>query len=303
MRDENLFQVGDEVRAALAGGRPVVALESTVISHGLPRPQNLETAQRLEQIVREGGSVPATVAVLSGRPCVGLDAAQLARLAEGEGVRKVSRRDLPLALARGEDGATTVAATLWIASRAGLRVFATGGIGGVHRGPLPDVSADLPELARTPMTVVCSGAKSVLDLPATREWLETHGVPVVGYGCDEMPAFYTRRSGLPADARADTAAEVASLARARDRLGLEAALVVTVPVPEGFEVDEGVMEESLAEALSVAAERGVSGRELTPFLLAHMSWRSGGATLRANVALLENNARVAAEVACALAEG
>jgi pseudouridine-5'-phosphate glycosidase len=302
MADENLFQVGGEVRAALGAGRAVVALESTVISHGLPRPQNLETARRLEQAVREGGAVPATVAVLGGHLCVGLEESQLARLAEGEGVRKVSRRDLALAVARGEDGATTVAGTLWIASRAGLRVFATGGIGGVHRGPLPDVSADLPELARTPLTVVCSGAKSVLDLPATREWLETHGVCVLGYGCDEMPAFYTRRSGLPADARADSGEEVARVARARDALGLEAALVVTVPVPEGFEVDERVMEESLSEALSVAAERGVTGRELTPFLLAHMSWRSGGATLRANVALLENNARVAADIALALSD-
>jgi pseudouridine-5'-phosphate glycosidase len=300
MTGDNYFQVGEEVRAALEGGRAVVALESTVISHGLPRPQNLETARRLEQAVREGGAVPATVAVLGGRLCVGLDEAQLARLAEGEGVRKVSRRDLAVAVARGGDGATTVAGTLWIASRAGLKVFATGGIGGVHRGQLPDISADLPELARTPMTVVCSGAKSVLDLPATREWLETHGVCVLGFGCEEMPAFYTRRSGLPADARADTAEEVARVARARDALGLEAALVVTVPVPEGFEVDEQVMEESLSEALSVAAERGVTGRELTPFLLAHMSWRSGGATLRANVALLENNARVAAEIAVSL---
>ena len=300
MTDDNLIHVSEEVRAALAEGRAVVALESTVISHGLPRPQNLETARRLEQAVREGGAVPATVAVLGGRLRVGLDAAQLARLAESEGVRKVSRRDLPLTVARGEDGATTVAGTLWIASRAGVKVFATGGIGGVHRGQLPDVSADLPELARTPMTVVCSGVKSVLDLPATREWLETHGVPVVGYGCDEMPAFYTRRSGLPADVRADTAAEVARLVHARDRLGLEAALVVTVPVPEGFEVDEAVMEESLSEALTVAASRGVSGRELTPFLLAHMSWRSGGSTLRANLALLENNARVAADIAVAI---
>ena len=300
MTDEKLFQVSEEVRAALGAGRAVVALESTVISHGLPRPQNLETARRLEQAVREGGAVPATVAVLGGRLCVGLEEAQLARLAEGEGVRKVSRRDLALAVARGEDGATTVAGTLWIASRARVKVFATGGIGGVHRGQLPDISADLPELARTPMTIVCSGAKSVLDLPATREWLETHGVCVVGYGCDEMPAFYTRHSGLPLDARADTPEEVALVARARDALGLEAALVVTAPVPEGFEVDEHVMEESLSEALSVAAARGVTGRELTPFLLAHMSWRSGGATLRANVALLENNARVAAEIAVEL---
>ncbi len=302
MTDEKLFQVSEEVRAALGAGRAVVALESTVISHGLPRPQNLETARRLEQAVREGGAVPATVAVLGGRLCVGLEEAQLARLAEGEGVRKVSRRDLALAVARGEDGATTVAGTLWIASRARVKVFATGGIGGVHRGQLPDISADLPELARTPMTIVCSGAKSVLDLPATREWLETHGVCVVGYGCDEMPAFYTRHSGLPLDARADTPEEVALVARARDALGLEAALVVTAPVPEGFEVDEHVMEESLSEALSVAAARGVTGRELTPFLLAHMSWRSGGATLRANVALLENNARVAAEIAVAMSD-
>ena len=301
MTDEKLFHVSEEVRSALEEGRAVVALESTVISHGLPRPQNLETARRLEQAVREGGAVPATVAVLGGRMCVGLDEAQLARLAEGEGVRKVSRRDLPLAVAKGEDGATTVAGTLWIASRAGLRVFATGGIGGVHRGQLPDGSADLPELARTPMTVVCAGAKSVLDLPSTREWLETYGVCILGFGCDEMPAFYTRRSGLPVDARADTADEVARVARARDALGLEAALVVTVPVPEGFEVDEQVMEESLSEALSVAAARGVTGRELTPFLLAHMSWRSRGATLRANIALLENNARVAAEIARSLA--
>src|SRR5215210_9577625 len=253
MSDKSLLTLSEEVEAAVREGRAVVALESTVISHGLPRPQNLETAHRLEQVVREGGAVPATVAVLGGRLCVGLNEAQLVRLAEGENVRKVSRRDLSLVVARGEDGATTVAGTLWIASRAGLKVFATGGIGGVHRGQLPDVSADLPELARTPMTVVCSGAKSVLDLPATREWLETHGVCVLGYGCDEMPAFYTRRSGLPADVRADTPEEAARLVRARDRLGLEGALVVTVPVPEGFEVDEDVMEESLSEALSVAA--------------------------------------------------
>jgi pseudouridine-5'-phosphate glycosidase len=302
MLDKNLLQLSEEVEAAVREGRAVVALESTVISHGLPRPQNLETARRLEQIVREGGAVPATVAVLGGRLCAGLDAAQLARLAESEGVRKVSRRDLAIAVARGEDGATTVAGTLWIASRAGLRVFATGGIGGVHRGQLPDVSADLPELARTPMTVVCSGAKSVLDLPSTREWLETHGVAVVGYGCDEMPAFYTRRSGLPTDVRADTPLEVAGVVRARDRLGLEAALVVTVPVPEGFEVAEDLMKESLEEALSDAAARGITGRELTPFLLTHMARRSGGATLRANLALLENNARVAAAIAVSLSD-
>ena len=297
MLDRNLLKVSEEVAAALGEGRAVVALESTVIAHGLPRPQNLETALRLEQVVREHDAVPATVAVLEGRLCVGLDSAQLERLAEREGVRKLSRRDLSVAVAEGWDGATTVATTLWIAHRAGLRVFATGGVGGVHRGELPDVSADLPELARTPMTVVCAGAKSVLDLPATREWLETNGITVVGYGTDELPAFYTRRSGLPVDARADTADEVAALARARDRLGLEGALLVAVPVPSAVEVPEELMREALSEALRVADERGVTGRDLTPFLLAHMSWRSGGATLRANLALLENNARVAAEIA------
>jgi len=300
MLDSNLLKLSEEVADALSEARAVVALESTVIAHGLPRPINLETARRLEQLVRERGAVPATVAVLGGELRVGLDGAQLERLATGSGVRKVSRRDLAVVAARRLDGATTVAGTLWVASRAGVKVFATGGVGGVHRGPLPDVSADLPELARTPLTVVCSGAKSVLDLPATREWLETHGVCLVGYGCDEMPAFYTRRSGLPVDVRADSAGDVARLARARDALGLEAALVVTVPVPAGFEVDEALMEETLNEALSVAAEQGVAGRELTPFLLARMSSRSGGATLRANVALLESNTRVAAEIAATL---
>ncbi|MDQ3744808.1 MAG: pseudouridine-5'-phosphate glycosidase, partial [Acidobacteriota bacterium] len=195
MLDRNLLKLSTEVADALSEGRAVVALESTVIAHGLPRPLNLETARRLEQLVRERGAVPATVAVIGGVLRVGLNDAQLERLAEASGVRKVSRRDLSVVVAGRLDGATTVAGTLWVASRAGLKVFATGGIGGVHRGSLPDISADLPELARTPLAVVCSGAKSVLDLPATREWLETHGVCLVGYGCDEMPAFYTRRSG------------------------------------------------------------------------------------------------------------
>jgi pseudouridine-5'-phosphate glycosidase len=297
MFDSTLLRLSEEVETALREGRAVVALESTVISHGLPRPLNLETARRLEKIVRDGRAVPATVAVLGGRLCVGLDESQLERLAFADGVRKMSRRDLAVGVARGWDGATTVATTLWVASRAGLKVFATGGVGGVHRGPLPDVSADLPELARTPMTVVCSGAKSVLDLPATREWLETNGVCLVGYGCDELPAFYTRRSGLPVDVRCDTPREVASVARARDALGLEGALVVAVPVPAEFEVDAGLVEESLAGALSEAERRNVTGRELTPFLLSHLAAQTSGATLRANIALLENNARVAAEIA------
>jgi pseudouridine-5'-phosphate glycosidase len=297
MFDESLLELSAEVARAVAEGRAVVALESTVISHGLPSPLNLETARRLESIVRERGAVPATVAVVGGRLRVGLDDAALERLAAGTGVRKLSRRDLTAAVARGWDGATTVATTLWIAHRAGIRVFATGGIGGVHRGPLPDVSADLPELARTPMTVVCAGAKSVLDLPATREWLETHGVTIVGYGCDELPAFYTRRSGLPVDARADTAEEAAALIHARDRLGLEGALLLAAPVPAEYEVDEELLEHALTGALSEAEREGVGGRELTPFLLSRMGATSEGATLRANIALLENNARVAADIA------
>jgi pseudouridine-5'-phosphate glycosidase len=301
MTDRNLFELGDEVRAGLDGGRAVVALESTVIAHGLPRPLNLETARRLEMAVRAEGAIPATVAVLGGRLCVGLDGAQLERLAEREGVRKLSTRDLPAAVARGWDGATTVATTMRIAARAGVEVFATGGVGGVHRGSLPDVSADLPELARTRMVVVCSGAKIVLDLPATREWLETWGVTVVGYGCDEMPAFYTRRSGLPVDVRADSPQEVADIMRARTALGVEGALLLTVPVPEDSEVDEKVLTAALGEALEAAARDGVAGRDLTPYLLARMGERTEGATLSANVALLENNARVAARVARALA--
>ncbi len=303
MFNRNLFHISTEVEAALAGGRAVVALESTVIAHGLPRPLNLDMAHRLEQLVRKCGAVPATIAVLDGKLIVGLDDAQIERIAdEGREVHKLSCRDLSVAVARGWDGATTVATTMWIANRVGIAVFATGGIGGVHRGTLADVSADLPELARTPMTVVCSGAKSVLDLAATREWLETYGVTVVGYGCSEMPAFYTRRSGLPIDVRADSAHEVAMLARARNELGLEGAILVTVPVPIEVEVAGDVIESALDEALDEAERLKIGGRDVTPFLLARMSERTGGATLAANVALLENNARVAAEIARALME-
>ncbi len=292
-----------EVERAVRERRPIVALESTVIAHGLPRPQNLETARGLERVVREEGATPATVAVLGGRLCVGLDDEQLEHVANSPDVHKLSTRDLPVAVARGWDGATTVASTAFVAARAGLSVFATGGIGGVHRGELPDVSADLPELASTALAaVVCSGAKSVLDLPATREWLETHGVTVAGYGCDEMPAFYTRTSGLPVDVRCDTAAEVAALVRARRGLGMRGALLVTVPVPVEEQVPRHVVEDALSAALEEAAHAGVVGRELTPFLLSRIAGRSQGATLRANVALLEENARVAARVAVALNE-
>jgi pseudouridine-5'-phosphate glycosidase len=296
----NLLDINQEVQAALDEGRAVVALESTVIAHGLPRPQNLETARRLEQIVREGGATPATIAILEGKLHVGLSPDQLRRVAEADNIHKISRRDLPLAVAHGWDGATTVAATVWIAHRAGIAVFATGGIGGVHRGRLPDVSADLPELARAPLIVVCSGAKIVLDLAATREWLETHGITVVGYGCAEMPAFYSRQSGLGVDARVDSPDEVARIHRAHRELELETALLVTVPVPAEAEVPAEVLQSVLDASLDEATRKGISGRELTPFLLARMAEQSGGATLKANIALLENNARVAAEIALSI---
>lgn len=300
MRESNLFRINSEVEEALRDGRAVVALESTVIAHGLPRPLNLETALRLEAIVREAGAVPATIAVLKGVATVGLTEEEVRHVAESPDVKKISLRDLTLAVANKWDAATTVASTMWIAHRAGIRVFATGGIGGVHRGSLPDVSADLPELARTPMLVVCSGAKVVLDLPATREWLETYGVTLLGYGVEEMPAFYSRASGLRADARVDSPDEVAGIARAQSSLKTESAILVTVPVPLEAEVSSELLEEVLDEAINEAERAGVKGRELTPFLLSRMSERSEGATLRANIALLENNARVAAQIARAL---
>lgn len=286
-----------EVETAIGEGRPVVALESTVIAHGLPRPSNLETARRLEGIVRAEGATPATIAILGGKFCAGLNDAQLEHIANSSDVKKISCRDLPIAAARGWDGATTVASTIWIAERARIDVFATGGIGGVHRGSLPDVSADLPELARTRLVVVCSGAKIVLDLPATREWLETYGVTVAGYGCDELPAFYTQKSGLPVDVRVNTPEEASAIARAQIELGKDGALLVCVPVPAASEVDAKLLQETLAAALDEAVREGINGRELTPFLLSRMSERSDGATLRANIALLENNARVAAQIA------
>lgn len=302
MIDRTLFDFSAEVAAALAAHKPVVALESTVIAHGLPRPQNLETAHRLEQIVRNAGAVPATIAILQGKLRVGLNEDELRRISETEAIKKISTRDLPIAVARGWDGATTVASTIWIAHRAGVQVLATGGIGGVHRGTLPDVSADLPELARTPMVVVCSGAKIVLNLPATREWLETHGITVVGYQCDELPAFYSRESGLSVDATVNSAKEVAELLTAQRLLGMKSALLVVVPVPAAAEVPSGMLNRVLDDAANEAEKSRVGGRELTPFLLSRMAQQSGGATLKANIALLENNARVAAEVASALAQ-
>jgi pseudouridine-5'-phosphate glycosidase len=291
---------GPAVRAALNERKPIVALESTVIAHGLPHPQNLETARRLEQIITQGEATPATIAILKGVFSIGLNPDQVKHIAQSNAIRKISTRDLPIAVAQGLDGATTVATTCWIAHRAGIRVFATGGIGGVHRGSLPDVSADLPELERTPIIVVCSGAKIVLDLPATREWLETHGVTVLGFQCDELPAFYSRTSGLAVDARVESAAEVKRIFKAQRALGIGTALLVTVPVPVEAEVPAAILKNILDESLAAAAKENISGRELTPFLLARMARQSAGATLKANIALLENNARVAAEIAAAL---
>jgi len=292
-----LLNIAPDVANALRDSRPVVALESTVIAHGLPRPQNLETAQALQTAVRESGAVPATIGIIDGHLTVGLDDDQINILALQDNIKKISTRDIPLAVAQGWNGATTVASTIWIAHRAAIKVFATGGIGGVHRGALPDVSADLPELARTPIIVVCSGAKIVLDLPATREWLETHAVTVVGYQCDELPAFYYRGSGLPVDARADTPAEVANIFRAQRELGIDSALLVAVPVPARAEVPAEELQPVLTTALEDAEWKGITGSALTPFLLSQMAERSGGATLRANIALLENNARVASAIA------
>src|SRR5215213_500724 len=292
-----LLNIAPEVTDAIRDNRPVVALESTVIAHGLPRPQNLQTARRLEEIVRESGAVPATIAISEGKLTVGLSDDQIKSLAQDAGVRKISTRDISLAVARGWHGATTVASTIWIAHRAGIKVFATGGIGGIHRGSLPDVSADLPELARTPIIVVCSGAKIVLDLPATREWLETHAVTVIGYQCEELPAFYSRGSGLRVDARVETPADVLNIFHAQQTLGIQSALLVVVPVPAEFEVPTEELQLVLTTALEDAEWKGIAGPALTPFLLSQMAERSRGATLRANIALLENNARVAAGIA------
>ena len=300
MNLSDLFFFSPEVSFALSQNNPVVALESTVIAHGLPYPNNLETALALEEIVRENGAVPATIAVLEGVPQIGLSREKISFLAQSKTVRKLSRRDLPAAIGRKWNGATTVASTAFFAHRAGIRVFATGGIGGVHRGTPPDVSADLPELAKTPIAVVCAGAKAILDLPATREWLETNGVCIVGWQTDEMPAFYSRTSNLKTDARVETAKEAAEIIRARDALGLENAVLITAPVPAEFEIAAEKIETILQDSMREAGNRKVRGKELTPFLLAEMARRSGGETMSANLALLENNARIAAQIAAQL---
>ncbi len=292
-----------EVEAALALGDAVVALESTVIAHGLPWPENLALARDLERAVTEGGATPATVAVLGGEIRVGLEDSELVAVARGgRALPKVSRRDLPWALARGGDGATTVAGTLIGAHLAGIKVLATGGIGGVHRGGTADVSADLPELARTPALVVCSGAKAILDLPATLEWFETWGVPVIGYGTDVLPAFWCRESALPLDARVETAAEAAQLARAAWEDGLAAGLLVCVPCPEAAALAPERIESAIVRATGEAEAEGIRGKNLTPYLLRRVAELTDRASVGANLALLRRNAAVAAEIAMALAD-
>jgi pseudouridine-5'-phosphate glycosidase len=296
------IRVADEVASALAAGRPVVALESTLISHGLPQPQNLDVARRLESVVREGGAVPATVGVVGGQPVVGLSDDELRLLATAIGVRKCSRRDIAIAVARGEHGATTVAGTLVLMGLAGVRVMATGGIGGVHRGAEQtfDVSADLVELARTGAIVVCAGAKALLDLPRTVEVLETAGVPILGWRTDELPAFYASASGLPVTARVDTSADAARIALATWALGTGGGVLVGVPPPSGRTLESTRVEHAIAAALADADRQGLRGPEVTPFLLRAIGEATGGESVAANLALLENNARVGAEVAVAL---
>lgn len=286
-------------------GRPFVALESTVIAHGLPAPHNLDTARACEEAVREAGARPATIAIIEGSPVVGLDEAQMQAIAERQDIAKVNLANLASVISKGQWGATTVAATMHFARRAGIHVFATGGIGGVHRGAADsfDISADLTALARIPMVVVCAGAKAILDLPRTMEVLETLGVPVVGYGTDELPAFYSRSSGIKLDLRADNAAQVAALTLKHRELGCAGAVLVVVPVPVADEVPANEISEFIEEALSEAARQKISGKAVTPFLLARIAQRSGGRALQTNMALLRNNARIAAEIAVALQKG
>jgi pseudouridine-5'-phosphate glycosidase len=296
-----MLHFSEAVQAALRAGRPVVALESTLITHGFAYPRNLQAATEIEQAVRDAGAEPATVAVLGGRVTVGLDADQLQSLATARGVRKCSVRDLGIAAGLGLDGATTVAATMRVAAQAGLGVFATGGIGGVHRGHPFDVSADLTELGRTAVTVVCAGAKALLDLPLTFEHLETLGVPVIGWQTDVIPAFYSHGSGLPVDARAESAADVARIVRARRGLGLPGGELVVAPVPREAELPRETAEAAIGEAQRMADAQGVHGAAATPFLLDAIARLTRGASVRANVALLLNNARVAGLIARALA--
>lgn len=299
----SLYQLSPEIAQAKHFGQPIVALESTVITHGLPQPQNLDLARAMETVVREGGATPATIAIMDGKVQVGLGDLELERLAMAENPRKVSLRDFGIALAKREIGGTTVAATMFVAQRQGIKVFATGGIGGVHRGNLMDVSADLTQLGRCPVMVVCAGAKAILDLPATMEYLETQGVPVIGYQADELPAFYSTSSGIKLKARVDSAEEAAQIAKAHWELGIEGGILLVVPPPAELAIEREVVEDWIGQALAQAEQDGIQGNAITPYLLEKVSAFSEGRSMQTNIALLKNNARVAAEVAGFLASG
>ncbi|MBQ6075163.1 MAG: pseudouridine-5'-phosphate glycosidase [Lachnospiraceae bacterium] len=294
------LDVKEEVAQALREDRPVVALESTIISHGMPYPQNVETALAVEQAVRDGGAIPATIAVIGGRLKAGLTPEEIEYFGKkGREIAKASRRDLAMLVSRGEDGATTVTTTMMIAAMAGIRIFATGGIGGVHRGAetTMDISADLEELAQTPVMVVCAGAKSILDLGLTLEYLETHGVPVLGYQTKELPAFYTRQSGFSVDYRVDSPAELAAAFRTHTQLGLKGGMLVTNPIPEEYSMPKEVIDAAIGQALAESRAQGIHGKETTPFLLARVAEITGGDSLASNIKLVLNNARLAAETA------
>ena len=299
------LDISPEVQAALKEHKPVVALESTIISHGMTYPQNVETALNVEKIIRENGAVPATIAIIGGRLKAGLSKEEIEHLGKaGTAVTKASRRDLPVLCAKGMDGATTVATTMIIAAMAGISVFATGGVGGVHRGAevTMDISADLEELGRTNVMVVCAGAKSILDLGLTLEYLETKGVPVIGYGTSELPAFYTRKSGFGVDYRLDTPEELAAAFAAKMKMGLQGGMLVTNPIPEEYSMDPDRINAAIEQALAEAAEKGVKGKATTPFLLAKVKELTGGDSLNSNIRLVYNNAALAAKTAKALKE-
>ena len=298
------LDVAPEVAQALAEGKPVVALESTIISHGMPYPKNVETALLVEKTIRENGAVPATIAIIGGRLKAGLSHEEIEHLGKaGRDVAKSSRRDLPVLVARKADGATTVTTTMIISAMAGIKVFATGGIGGVHRGAevTMDISADLEELAQTPVMVVCAGAKSILDLGLTLEYLETKGVPVIGFGTEELPAFYTRKSGFSVDYRVDTPEELAAIFRAQRDLDYKGGMLVTNPIPEEYAMDKTIIDAAIEKALAEAKEQGIHGKETTPFLLAKVVELTGGDSLESNIKLVLNNAKVAARTAACLA--
>ncbi|GAB4281620.1 MAG: pseudouridine-5'-phosphate glycosidase [Candidatus Promineifilaceae bacterium] len=301
---KQLFVYHPEIVEALASDKPVVALESTVITHGLPYPENVKTAVSMETAVRDGGAIPATIAIIRGKIHIGLTPDQIEQLGQQprETVRKCSRKDLPIALAKQENGATTVAGTMILAHMAGIPIFATGGIGGVHRGHPFDISADLTELGRTPIAVVSSGAKSILDLPATQEVLETNGVPVIGYETNEMPAFFARSSGLPVTARVDSPQEAAAIINARKALQLQSGILITVPVPQAYAADGEKMETAIQQAVQEADAQGIHGPSATPWLLSRVAALTGGESMQANVALLQNNGRIAAQIATQLSQ-